>query len=112
MEDGKTIINKAFRELLQISMYQFRKRYEFTQERMAEVLHITPRCYLEQEHGRYGLSALSFTYFILAMDEEERKQFFEQCAMVLEVEIGKVEIRKADNRSSNSRRYSGRSSNS
>lgn len=38
---------------------------------MAELLHISPRAYIDQEHGVYGFSALSFAFFLMVISEDE-----------------------------------------
>lgn len=78
MDEIKKAIKNEFKTFLRNYIYSFRKQYKLTQEKMAEVLHITPRCYFEQEHGKYSFSAVSFAFFILAMDEEERSEFLDQ----------------------------------
>ncbi len=83
MDEMKAAVSKSFKEFLRNQMYQFRKTYQFTQEKMAEILHITPRCYFEQEHGKYSFSAMSFAFFILAMNDEEKAEFLEQLLIVL-----------------------------
>ena len=51
--------------------YDYRMEQQYSQERMAEVLHIAPRSYLDLEHGKYGFSALTFIFFLLALPENE-----------------------------------------
>ena len=48
-----------------------RKAQGMTQEEMAEILHVAPRSYADQERGIYGFSALSFLYFLFLLSDSE-----------------------------------------
>ncbi len=60
-----------FQEFLRRQMCAYRCIHSFTQERMAEALHVSPRSYLDQEHGRYGFSSLSLAFYLLLLSEDE-----------------------------------------
>jgi hypothetical protein len=38
---------------------------------MAEALRISPRSYIDQEHGKYGFSAMTLVYYIFLLNDEE-----------------------------------------
>lgn len=61
--------------LLRDSIYAFRKKRRYSQERMAELLHISARSYIDQEHGKYSFSALSVLFYFLVLPEEEVLSF-------------------------------------
>ncbi|MBU5626933.1 hypothetical protein KQI82_09335 [Oscillibacter sp. MSJ-2] len=65
---------RQYKTLLQVflrnSIYAFRKEMGYSQERMAELLHISPRSYIDQEHGKYSFSALSVIFFLITIPEE------------------------------------------
>ena len=67
MREYKILLRTMLRE----SIYHFRVRNRFSQERMAEILHISPRSYVEQEHGKYGFSALSLVFYLLSLPEDD-----------------------------------------
>ena len=56
---------------LRKEIHAFRDQEGDSQEMMAEKLHIAPRSYFDQEHGKYGFSALSLIYFLLLLPEDE-----------------------------------------
>lgn len=45
--------------------------HAFSQEHMAEALRISPRSYIDQEHGKYGFSAMTLVYYIFLLNDEE-----------------------------------------
>lgn len=49
----------------------YRSANQFTQEQMAELLHISPRSYFDLEHGKYGLSALTLIFFLLILSKTD-----------------------------------------
>lgn len=49
----------------------FRAERGISQERMAELLRMSPRSYFDIEHGKYGLSAASLCFFLIALSERE-----------------------------------------
>lgn len=60
-----------------------RKERRFTQEVMAEKLHISPRSYAYLEGGTYGCSAATLMFFFLILTDEEVIQLrLEFCALV------------------------------
>ena len=49
-----------------------RKALHFTQETMAEKLHISPRSYINIERGKSGCSAATLMFFLLILPDEDR----------------------------------------
>ncbi len=80
MRQYKILLQKFLRN----SIYNFRIQNRYTQEKMAELLGISPRSYIEQEHGKYGFSALSLIFYLLILSEEEVYVFLEQFRRDLE----------------------------
>lgn len=76
------------KQLLQNFLRNRVRRYRLikgiSQERMAEVLHVSPRSYLDQENGRYGFSALSLVYFMILLSDEELLTFLKEVQAVLD----------------------------
>ena len=65
-----------YKLLLQVflrdTIYTYRMDHNLSQDRMAELLHIAPRSYIDQEHGKYSFSAPTIMFFILALSDEEK----------------------------------------
>lgn len=59
------------RDFLKDFVRDFRVRNRYSQEYMAELLHESVRCYLDQEHGKYGFSTLTFVFLLLALSESD-----------------------------------------
>lgn len=66
-ENSKQLLMSYLRK----EIHSFRNQKGYSQEMMAEKLHIAPRSYFDQEHGKYGFSALSLIYFLLLLPEDE-----------------------------------------
>lgn len=60
-----------YREFLRKKIYCFRINHLYTQEKMAEMLQVTPRSYLAQEHGEYGFSAFTLLFYLCMLSEGE-----------------------------------------
>lgn len=60
------------------AVYDYRSAHDLTQEKIAEHLKISVRCYWNQEHGRHGFSGNSILVFLLLIGEEERKIYFRE----------------------------------
>lgn len=65
------VYKNLFQTFLREMIYDFRSKNSYSQEHMAELLHISFRAYIEQEHGAYGFSALSFAFFLMVISEDE-----------------------------------------
>lgn len=80
MDDHKYLLQ----DFLRNQILDYRHQNHLTQEGMAEALHVSPRSYLDQEHGRYGFSAMSLVFFILLLSEEDLLKFFKNLRFILE----------------------------
>lgn len=79
-QNSKQLLTAYLREQIHV----YRNKEGYTQEKMAEKLHIAPRSYFDQEHGKYGFSALSLTYFLLLLSEEEVLLFLNNFREILQ----------------------------
>ena len=80
MDDHKYLLQ----DFLRNQILDYRHQNRLTQEGMAEALHVSPRSYFDQEHGRYGFSAMSLVFFILLLSEEDLLKFFKNLRFILE----------------------------
>lgn len=69
---------KIFQPVLTVHLKQCRAAQQCSQERMAELLHITLRSYCELEHGRSCLSAPSLIFLLFLMSDEEVLRFISE----------------------------------
>lgn len=65
--DRKQLIMEYLSKQIRI----FRRKEKYTQEIMAEKLHIASRSYFDLEHGISGFSTMFLLYFIVLLSEEE-----------------------------------------
>lgn len=72
------------KKFLSERVYEKRLQLQYTQERMAEALHISPRSYIDLEHGKYGFSILTFIFFLLLLSEDEVLQLLRDFRMLTE----------------------------
>lgn len=49
---------------------RFRVEQHLTQEKMAELLRVSPRSYADLEHGKYACSGLTVLMFLVQLDGE------------------------------------------
>ena len=80
MDDHKYLLQ----DFLRNQILDYRHQNHLTQEGMAEALHVSPRSYFDQEHGRYGFSAMSLVFCILLLSEEDLLKFFKNLRFILE----------------------------
>ena len=66
------------KELLAEYSDSFRKRRNLTQDKMAELLHITSRAYGDLERGKYCFSTIALLFLLLMLSDEELKGFLEE----------------------------------
>lgn len=62
---------RVVKEFFSGSIRDFRLRHHYSQEYMAELLHISTRCYIDQEHGKYGFSAVPLLSFLLLLSDND-----------------------------------------
>ena len=55
----------------------YRTDNHYTQEQMAELLHISPRSYFDIEHGKYCCSAITLIFFLLILSKTEVSDFLD-----------------------------------
>lgn len=84
MNNYKRLFQKFFREQL----FLYRSQHALSQEAMAEILHISPRSYADQEHGKYGFSALSVIYFLLFLRDDDVRNFLKDFQILLKKSNG------------------------
>lgn len=73
-----------FKEFLRIQVCSFRADHSWTQEHMANSLRISTRSYVDQEHGRYGFSSLSFVFFLLLLPDDEVLVFLRKFEVLID----------------------------
>ena len=67
-------------------LMRFRTEQNLTQEMMAERLAISPRAYIDLEHGKYGCSMITFLLFLLGLKDEAVLQLLKECRSLLEAD--------------------------
>ena len=77
---------KLLQAFLRNAIVEFREQQDFSQEKMAELLRVSPRSYNDQEHGKYGFSAASLFFFLLSLPEEETLRLLHRLQERLEKE--------------------------
>lgn len=55
----------------------YRTDNHYTQEQMAELLHISPRSYFDIEHGKYCCSAITLIFFLLILSKADVLDFLD-----------------------------------
>lgn len=61
---------RLLQDFLAEQIRRYRRENGLTQERMAEALRISPRSYIDLEHGRYGCSMMTAIFFLVNLDKE------------------------------------------
>lgn len=74
MDENKFV----FQNFLRNQIHSYRNLHAFSQEQMAEALHISPRSYIDQEHGKFGFSAMTLMNYICLLTDEEILDFFRE----------------------------------
>lgn len=74
----------VFQDFLRSQIYSYRRVHAFSQEHMAEALRISPRSYIDQEHGKYGFSAMTLVNYIFLLDDEEILAFIRELRYLME----------------------------
>ena len=69
---------KMFQEFIRVQIHDYRSGRAYTQEQMAELLHVAPRSYFGQEHGKYGFSAVTVIFYFLMLSREEALSLLEE----------------------------------
>lgn len=63
------------KEYLGSQIEDTRKLLDITQEKMAELLHISPRSYNALKHQQYGVSATTLLFFLQLLTDEQMVEF-------------------------------------
>ena len=80
MDDYKHLLQDFLRHQIQDYRHQNHLPYSLVSDDSGDA----PRSYFDQEHGRYGFSAMSLVFFILLLSEEDLLEFFKDLRFVLE----------------------------
>lgn len=78
------IYQSLLKKFLSERVYEKRMQLQYTQEHMAEALHISPRSYIDLEHGKYSFSILTFIFFLLLLSEDEVLQLLRDFRILTE----------------------------
>lgn len=78
--DGKQLLMSY----LSRQVCSFRIRENYTQEIMAEKLHIATRSYFDLEHARSGFSTMSLIYFMVLLSDEELNALMKHFKVLLQ----------------------------
>ena len=70
MEDYKILV----KEFLTSRLTTIRKKLDLSQDKMSELLYITPRAYNDLEKGKYCPCTKSLMFLLLLMDKDEIHQ--------------------------------------
>jgi len=68
-------LNPLLRLFMAERFRDFRMEQHFTQEQMSEKLWISPRSYIDLEHGRYRCSMMTAFLFLLCLEDDEVLHF-------------------------------------
>lgn len=74
----------AFHEFLRTRIVYFRGLNRLSGEKLAEYLHVSPRSYYAQEHGKQGFSAPTLAFYLFYLSETERTVFFDDLREFME----------------------------
>ncbi|MGM9622408.1 MAG: helix-turn-helix transcriptional regulator [Butyricicoccus porcorum] len=77
---------KTFRNHMAVKLKQYRHTHKLSQETMSEYLRISPRSYVDIEHGRYGMSAHTLVMFMLMMSDTEVLQLIDELEEIASTE--------------------------
>ncbi len=85
--DYKVLLQKYVNK----SITKYRKENRLSQQEVSSMLRISPRSYIDQEHGKYGYSALSLMFYLSVLQDEQIVDFVR--SFMLEVEEAERKIR-------------------
>ena len=61
----------VFQDFLRSRIHSYRSVHAVSQEHMEETRACYPSAYIDQEHGKYGFSAMTLVYYIFLLNDEE-----------------------------------------
>ena len=82
---------EALQQLLKNRLLNFRAEHGYSQEKIAELLHISPRALFALESGKYGFSALTLMFFLSVMEEKEVQKLLREFRRIVDEENEKSE---------------------
>ena len=77
---------EALQQLLKNRLLNFRAEHGYSQEKIAELLHISPRALFDLESGKYGFSALTLMFFLSVMEEKEVQKLLREFRRIVDEE--------------------------
>lgn len=66
-----------------MNITEYRHNHQLSQEQMAEILHVSTRSFADQEHGKYGFSALPFACFLFILSDDETVCFLKELKTIM-----------------------------
>ena len=73
----KVMVKAEFQSIFAGALRNYRKRNKISQSRMARLLGMTDRSYVDLEHGRFCPSSLTLLAYLRALPKEERNEFLD-----------------------------------
>ena len=70
---------QRMQQFLASQLMLFRTEQNLTQEKMAEKLAISPRAYIDLEHGKYACSMITCLLFLVRLKDEAVLQLLREC---------------------------------
>lgn len=70
---------QRMQRFLAMQLMLFRTEQNLTQEKMAEKLAISPRAYIDLEHGKYACSMITCLLFLMRLKDEAVLQLLREC---------------------------------
>ena len=81
-----------FQNYLRKHVRVYLKARKLSQERMSEKLHVSPRSYFDQEHGKFGFSAISLISYLILLPDEDAVEFIRGYRKIAEeIDNGELE---------------------
>lgn len=75
---------QRLQRFLAAQLMRFRTEQDLSQEMMAEKLAISPRAYIDLEHGKYACSMTTCLLFLLNLKDEAVLQLLRECRSMIE----------------------------
>ena len=74
----KEVTKKDLQAAFADALHSYRKTHRLSQSKMAKLLDIHERCYVDLEHGRFCPSAITLVTFMGVLPVEARLSFIEK----------------------------------
>lgn len=75
---------QRLQRFLAMQLMRFRTEQNLTQEQMAEKLAISPRAYIDLEHGKYACSMMTCLLFLMRLKDEAVLQLLRECRNLMD----------------------------